>query len=314
MAPWSHRRDGWRALVALACFGLAAQPALGQHEPALVIAEGSVARQQVVALGRDLVVEGRALSDVAAVDGSIRVSGSVTGDVIVLGGDARLDSTARVESDVFVLGGAITAAQGARIGGRSVAHPTFSSAWLTLLEGPSLGGSALAPLVVGAKLALLAAWLLLAVVLLAVGGREVRRTSEEIGEEPLLCFMVGLTGVLAMFLTALFFSAFAAVLVGVPLLALVVVLALLLKLWGMVAALHALGSWLGARARRPRLPPLQAAAIGWLALGAVKLVPWVGTVVWTAATIVGIGAALRTKLGRREPWFQAEAPAVSRLG
>jgi hypothetical protein len=303
---------------------LAAPPlaASGAGEPALLIAEGSLARRQVVALGRDLVVEGRALSDVAAVNGSIRVSGGVAGDLIVLGGDAHLEPTAHVEGDAFVLGGRITTAPGARIDGRSVAHPTFSSAWLTLLEGPSLGGSALAPLVMGAKLALLAAWLLLTVVLLVVSGREVRRTSEEIAEEPMLCFLAGLTGVLAMFLTALFFSAFAAVLVGVPLLVLVVVAALVLKLWGMVAAFHALGAWLvlsgwrggqlGCKRLRPQ--PLQACVLGLLILGAIKLLPWIGAVAWTVATLVGIGAALRTKMGRCEPWFQADQPLASRLG
>ena len=285
----------------------AAVPALAadQAETALVIASGSQARQQVVALGRDLRVEGRALSDVAALDGSIHVSGSVAGDVIVLGGEALLESTAHVEGDVFVLGGTMTASPGARIDGRSVAHPTFSSAWLTLLEGPSLGPSPFSTVIVGAKLALLAAWLLLTLALLAVSGREVRRTSEEAAQEPLLCFLTGLTGVLAMFLTALFFSSFAAVVVGVPLLVLVVVLALLLKLFGMVAAFHAFGGWLAGRFGKNRPTPLSAAVMGLVVLGTIKLLPWIGVLVWTVATIIGIGAALRTKFGRLEPWFRA---------
>lgn len=295
------------ALIAAALLPPLAVPPLGAQEsdaPALVIEAGSLARQQVVALGRDLVVDGRALSDVAAVDGSIRVSGSVAGDVIVLGGAARLEPTAHVEGDVFVLGGTLSALEGARIDGRAVAHPTFSSAWLTLLEGPSVGGSSLSSLVVAAKLALLAAWVLTALLLLSVSGREVRRTSEEVAAEPALCFLAGLTGVLALFLTALFFSAFAAVVVGVPLLVLVVVVALVLKVWGMVAVFHALGSGLWRRLGRGRGSPVLGAVLGLAVLGAMKLVPYAGVWVWTAATLIGIGAALRTKLGRLEPWFQ----------
>ncbi len=299
------------ALAAMALWLVAPAAAQEPSETALIIAEGSLARQQVVALGRDLRVEGEALSDVAAINGSIRVSGSVAGDVIVLGGEALLEPTARVEGDVFVLGGTLTARPGARIDGRSVAHPTFSSAWLTLLEGPSLGASPVSVVVLGAKLALLAAWLLLTLTLLAVSDREVRRTSEEAAQEPLLCFMTGLTGVLAMFLTALFFSSFAAVFVGVPLLVLVVVLALLLKLFGMVAVFHAFGSWLARRLGRARLSPLPAAVLGLVVLGTLKLLPWLGVVIWTVATIVGIGATLRTKFGRLEPWFRvANAPSV----
>lgn len=272
-------------------------------EPALAIERGSIARQQVVALGRDVIVDGEALSDVAAIDGSARVSGTVGGDLLVLGGSVRLEPTARVSGDVFVLGGTLDAAPGATIGGRAVSYTTMSSAWLTLLEGPSLGLSSGSPLVLGAKLALLAAWVALVLLLFAASGREMLATSEVVRREPGRCFFVGLTGVLALVLTALFFSAVAAFLVGAPLLVLVVVLALLLKLWGMVAVFHALGGWLLGLAGRRRSVPLHAACLGLLALGVVKFVPFAGVIVWTVGTFLGVGATLVTKFGRREPWF-----------
>lgn len=285
----------------------AGSPATASAEtPALRLEPGSVAGQQLVALGRDLVIEGEALSDVAALEGSVSITGQVAGDVIVLGGDVRLGASARVGGDVFVVGGMIAAAPGARIGGRSVSYPTASSAWLTLLEGPTLGLSALSPLVLGAKLALLASWAALVLLFFATGGRELLATSEQVAREPFRSFFVGLTGVLAVVLTALFFSAFAGALVGLPLLVLVVVLALVLKLWGMVAVFHAAGDWIARRILRRRLRPLNAATLGLLVLGAVKLVPWVGIWVWTAATLIGVGASLATKLGRREPWFELE--------
>jgi hypothetical protein len=290
------------AAVLVLLVGLAA-PAPASGEPALHLARGSVSRQQLVAVGRDLVIDGEALADVAALDGSVRISGRVAGDVIVLGGGAALLPGARVVGDVFVLGGRIDAAAGAAIGGRAVSYPTVGAAWLTLLEGPSLGLGATSPLVVGGKLALLAAWSLLVLVFFATSGREVLVTADAVRREPLRCFVVGLTGVVTLTLTALFFSAFAAALVGVPLLVLVVVLALVLKLWGMVAVFHALGAWTGGRlGRRPT--PLAAATWGLALLGVVKLLPWAGTLAWTAATLIGVGAALSTKLGRGEPWFE----------
>lgn len=276
---------------------------------ALVIEKGSVARSQVVALGRDLVVAGEAASDVVSINGSTRVQGRVAGDVIVLGGDGLLGSEARVGGDVMVLGGRLETAPGARIEGRSVSYPTVSSAWLTLLEGPSLGLSPLSPLVLGGKLALLAAWLALTLLLLATSGGQVLSTSESVRDHPFHGFVVGLTGVLALLLTALFFSAFAAAIVGVPLLVLVVLLALMLKLWGMVAVFHATGSWLTSTLGRRRLLPLNCAVIGLLVLGCLKLVPWVGTWVWTVATFIGVGASLSTKFGRREPWFDFAVPS-----
>jgi len=272
-------------------------------EPALVLGEGSVARRQLVAVGRDLEVRGEARSDVAAFDGSVLVTGSVAGDVIVLGGGVELAGTARVGGDVFALGGAVAAAPGAEIGGRAVSYPNASAAWITLLEGPAIGLSAASPLVVGGKLALLAAWLALVMVFFAASGRHVLSTSAGVAAEPLRSFVTGVVGVIALVLTALLFSAFAAALVGVPMLALAVVLALVLKLWGMVAVFHAAGDWLARRFLRHPPRALTAATVGLIALGALKFVPYLGVWVWSAATFIGVGATLTTKFGSREPWY-----------
>ena len=287
------------ALVALAGPAIAA-------EPALVIEAGSLAARQVIALGRQLVVDGTVTSDAAVVGGDARVGGEVRGDLIVLGGDARLGPAARIGGDVFVLGGRLATERGAHIGGRSVSYPTVGSAWITLLEGPSLGLSPLSPIVLGAKLALLAGWVALTLLLFAVSGGGVLSTSRSVGDEPFRNFFVGLVGVLAAFLTALLFAALAATLAGAPLLVLVVLLALLLKLWGMTAVFHSLGAWVLQRLGR-RLTPLNAALLGLVILGAIKLIPYVGTWCWTVATLIGVGATLTTKFGRREPWFEPAA-------
>ncbi len=105
-----------------------------------------------------------------------------------------LAATASVDGDVHVLGGTLRAERGARLGGRSVAYPTLSRAWLTLLEGPSLGLSSSSPLVIAAKLGLVAAWLALSLLLFATGGRSLLATAEEVRLEPLRCFAIGLVG------------------------------------------------------------------------------------------------------------------------
>ncbi len=279
---------------------------LGAAESALVIEADSVAARQVIALGRQLVVNGTVTSDAAVVGADALVGGEVRGDLIVLGGDARLGAAARVGGDVFVLGGRLDTDRGARIEGRSVSYPTVGSAWLTLLEGPSLGLSPISPIVLGAKLALLAGWVALTLGLFAVSGGGVLSTSRSVGDEPFRNFFVGLTGVVAIFLTALLFAALAATLAGAPMLVLAVLLALLLKLWGMTAVFHALGVWVLERLGK-RLTPLNAALLGLVILGAVKLIPYVGTWFWTVATLIGVGATLTTKFGRREPWFEPAA-------
>lgn len=292
----------------LAAFLLLADPAASPATPgrpeALRLARGSYVSDQMVAIGRDVIVEGEALADVAAVNGSVEVSGRVARDVIVLGGDARLHPSAQIGGDVSVLGGVVRAAPGAHVEGRMVSYPTASSALLTMIEGPTLGLGFASPLVVGTKLALLAAWAALLLLLFAASGREVLSTADDVRREPFRSFFTGLTAVLAIVLTGLLFSVFTNGLAGVPLLVLVVLVALLLKLWGMVAVFYALGDWLTRRVLHRRMRPLSAATLGLLVMGIVKFLPLVGVWTWTAATLIGIGAALSTKFGRREPWFE----------
>ncbi len=291
------------ALALAVALGADSGNASAGREPALSLEAGAVARHQIVAVGRDVVVDGEALAGVTALDGSARISGHVEGDVTVLGGDVTLAPTAVLSGNVQVLGGRLSVAPGARIEGRSVAYPTFSRAWLTLLEGPSLGLPESSPVVLAAKLGLLAAWLALSLVLFAAGARPLGAASDEIRREPLLCFASGLVAVLALLLTGLLLSAVLPVTLALPLLLLVALAALLAKLWGTVALFHALGRGaLGALGRR-RVPVLHEAAFGLLLLGAAKFVPWAGVVLWSAATLVGVGAALRTKFGRQEDWF-----------
>lgn len=290
-----------RVILVVALGALLAGPAPAS-ESALVVEEGSVARRQLVAVGRDLTIDGTALADAAAVNGSIFVNGSVRGDVVVLGGSVTVANGGRVDGDIYVLGGQISALAGSTIGGRSVSYPTASAAWMVLLEGPSLGLSAFSRTILGAKLALLAAWMLWAVLVMASGGREVLSASAAVAAEPFRMFMIGLGAVLSLFLTALFFSAMAASVMAIPMLFLVVVVMSLFKLWGSVAVFHAAGAWLITRMRW-RWSPANAAVIGLLGLGALKLLPWIGTWVWTVATLLGVGCAIATKFGRHEPWF-----------
>jgi hypothetical protein len=280
------------------------QAPAGVPQLALRLEPGAVARHQVVAVARDIEVDGDALADVAALNGSVLVNGHVKGDVIVIGGNARLGPRASVGGDISVIGGTIQAEPGARIGGRSVAYPNASPTLTTLLEGPSLGMSDTSPLVLGAKLALLAAWAALLLVLFAASGRQMLETADDVRQEPFLSFFTGLTGVAALVLTALALTIFLGGLAWAPLLALVALLLVVLKLWGMVAVFYALGDWVALRLLRRNLRPLNAATLGLLLMGAIKFLPYVGMWVWTAATLIGIGATLSTKFGRREAWFE----------
>jgi len=78
----------------------------------------------------------------------------------------------------------------------------------------------------------------------------------------------------------------------------------------MIAMFHAIGTLVAASRTRSQLASrkwlrgdLAMVVIGLLILGAIRLIPVIGTLVWALASVFGVGVALATKFGRREPWF-----------
>ena len=184
-----------RALAAAARSAGASDTA-GARPPGLRLEAGSVARQQIVAVGRDVVVDGEALR---------RRDGARTARSTVTGTRARRRDGARRRADpgfdrassratCWSWAAASWPRGGSRLSGRAVAYPTVSRAWLTLLEGPSLGlrrdvaARARRQARTGRRLA--GAHPAALRLRRAAAGR----TSEEVQHEPLRCFAAGLVG------------------------------------------------------------------------------------------------------------------------
>lgn len=160
--------------------------------------------------------------------------------------------------------------------------------------------------------ALLFVWLIGSIVLTLVSGKDVRYSATELRLAPLHCLIVGLLALTSFLLTAVAFNYLVPYLVGTPLLIALGVFAILTKIYGMVAVFHAVGTWMFGAKRRVDLESrrwlrgdLAMVIAGLLVLGAIRLIPMIGPVVWGTASVFGVGVALATKFGRREPWFLA---------
>ena len=163
---------------------------------------------------------------------------------------------------------------------------------------------------------LVAVWMLAAVALTLMSGREVRASSTEVRASALHCFTLGLVAVTSFVLTAIVFSYLIPYFIGVPLLFALAVFAVITKIYGMVAVFHAVGTLVAGARSREQLASrkwlrgdLAMAVIGALRLGGIRLIPVIGPIVWGLASVFAIGSALATKFGRREPWFLAWRPA-----
>lgn len=230
------------------------------------------------------------------------IDAPVNGDLLVIGGSVTFTGSGRVEGDVIYAASRITNADG-RVRGQILP--------LTTLEGAA---ASMAKNAIVASLLLV--WLITAVVVTLMSGREIRLASIEVRSSALHCFVLGLVALTSFVLTAIAFSYLVPYVVGIPLLAALAVFAVLTKVFGMIAVFHATGTLVFGARNRQQLASrkwlrgdLAMVVVGVLILGAIRMIPVVGTIVWGLASIFAVGSALATKFGRREPWFLVWRPA-----
>lgn len=252
----------------------------------------------VVVFGRDANVDHPVRGDVQVYNGSATIRDVVDGDLLVFGDGVTFAGNGRVNGDVILAGGEAHNADG-RIGGKLYTPAT--------VQGAARLATRTAVIV-----SLLFVWIIAAIVLTLMNGREIRLSSVEIRTSPLHCFALGLVAITSFVLTAIVFSYLIPYLVGIPLLFALMVFAVLTKIYGTIAVFHAIGTLVAGSRTRDQLArrrwlrgDLAMVVVGVLILGAIRLIPVVGTIVWGCASVFGIGVALATKFGRREPWFLA---------
>lgn len=245
--------------------------------------------------GRDAQIDSPVPGGVQVLLGSVVVNASIAGDLVVLGGNVRFGPRGRVGGNL-IHAGRVSDAEG-RVGGK-----VYS---LTTLEGAAASLSRTAVAV-----ALLSGWLVVALVMTLLGGREIRYSSIEVRASALHCFALGLVAFTSLMLTAIIFSYLVPYGIGVPLLVGLGVFAILTKVYGMVAVFHAIGTMVAGVRSRDQLSQrkwfrgdLAMIVVGVVILGALRLVPVIGPIIWSVASLFGIGVALATRFGRREPWF-----------
>lgn len=237
--------------------------------------------------------------------GDVRVHGHVTGDAVSFGGNVIVEDGGRVDQGAVSFGGAVQVQPGGVLQGDRVAMavPSVANQFLPAPEttAENYGGSILVPST-GSQLWSQIQWRLVG--LLAVAGAgvltvglfpgRVRRIARDLEVRPL---RAALLGTLASVFVVVFSVLLAVITVGfgIPISLLLLCGLGLSWLLGFVGLCQAVGD---------RLPLDQRPYGRWLAflIGVVPLaflgsLPWIGWVVVGAASVIGIGGAVSTRLG-----------------
>ena len=267
----------------------------------LILAASSLfaAPAGISSVGRDVVVGEKVPGRVIAVAADVRINEAVAGDVIVWGGDVSFAPGGAVAGDLMVFGGKVELPEGRTVPpveGRvstpgSLLHLYLSEMRRAPWEESSFGVSALS----GLHLLALAAWLAVALALLWFFSSPLSRAAMLAGEDWSGSLLAGALGVLTLFLAAGAALSLLPAPVGIPIALASAAVAVVAKIFGMAALFLLLGQKIVksvAPARRPA-----ALAAGFAVLGGISLLPFVGALVWSVASIVAVGVTFVSRFG-----------------
>lgn len=277
-----------------------------------------------LALGRTVVVarDEEVRDAVVVIGGSARIEGRVRDNVVVLGGDVQLGPEADVRGDVVLVGGTLLRAPGARLSGAvSNIHggqwwPRLSLGWGHTSE--RVFWSWIGLFAATARVATLA--LLMAFVLFVARAR-VARMGRAAAAAPGRAFLVGLAAELLFVpLMVVFSIALALTLIGIPIVAVLIPVAILAAIAAMLLGFTALachlGEWINDRLGLRIPSAVFATAVGFVIivapaflarLAGVAATPLstaefallvVGATIEFAVWTMGLGATLMTGFGR----------------
>lgn len=259
-------------------------------------------RSDVYVVGKHDTFDAPVNGNLQVYGGSAKIRNVVHGDVTAFGGDVTIERDGRIDGNLIYAGGNVTGAEG-KVNGRVYTLTTMQGAAATMAN-------------TAVTLALLFVWIVVAVVVTLLSAREVRFSSLEVRVSPLYCFALGLVAFTSFVITAIMFSYLVPFVIGIPLLAALAVFAILTKVYGLISVFHAVGSLIAGSRTRSQLASrrvlrgdLAMVTIGFVILGAIRLIPIAGPIAWSCASVFGIGCALATRFGRREPAFLTWRPA-----
>lgn len=248
------------------------------------------------AFARNIEVEKPVAGRVVAVLSDVRISSRVSGDVVVWGGSVTFSPSGYVEGNLSVFGGDVHAPEGRPLPVKGMVSTPGTLLRLYLDEmhrAPWEESHAL--LSRGLRLVALSAWLAVSLALLFCFASPFARAAASAETHWSGTLLAGALGVLSLLLATVAALALLPPALSVPIAILFGSLAVAAKVFGMGALFLLLGQKLVksvAPAKRPA-----ALAAGLALLGAVSLLPFVGSLVWSAASVVAVGIAFLTRFG-----------------
>jgi hypothetical protein len=259
-------------------------------------APGSAA-SGLTTFARDMEIRRPVSGSVVAVLSDLRIAAPVEGDVVVWGGSVTFEPSGFVEGNLSVFGGGVSAPEGSPLPVRGlVSTPgTLLRLYLDETHRPPWQEGSHVLLSRGLRLIGLSVWLAVSLALLFFFATPFARAAASAESEWLRTLLSGALGVLTLLLASVSALALLPPPLSVPIVILFGGVAVAAKVFGMGALFLLIGQKLLQSVAPGKRPA--ALAAGLAALGAISLLPFVGSIVWSAASIAAVGIALLSRFG-----------------
>lgn len=321
------RRSGTLIVVSPAAAAPAAAPPAATAAPAAAPAPAVRGEDKNVVGGSLTVQKGEVVHTVTVTGGSAKISGTVTGDLVVAGGSAKvleggrvmgnvsvmggsvkIEKGGRVDGSVGAVGGAVKTEEGAILGGQVVDEDRSGNVKVSIHDGDvhtsvtpdehrdDAGGSRLARAAhaFGRKVTAMSLLFVFGCVLLALATGRMEKLRLEAAARPMRSFAVGLVGSIAGGIAAvLAIVVLCITVVGIPVAIFGVLLAVFAVYGAIAAVLTTVGAAvLGHKTQNPYVHLL----FGCAAFLVASSLPWLGGLVTFAVVMIAIGTLFSTKL------------------
>jgi hypothetical protein len=249
------------------------------------------------AFAQNIEIEKPVAGRVVAVLSDVRIASRVSGDVVVWGGTVTFSPSGFVEGNLSVFGGGVNVPEGKPLPVRGmVSTPgTLLRLYLDEMHRAPWQERSQGLLFRGLRLLALSVWLAVSLALLFCFASPFARAAASADTHWSNTLLAGALGVLSLLLATVAALALLPPALSIPIAILLGMVAVAAKVFGMGALFLLLGQKL-VRSVAPAKRPAALAA-GLALLGAISLLPFIGSVVWSAASVVAVGIAFLTRFG-----------------
>ncbi|MGB2906409.1 MAG: polymer-forming cytoskeletal protein [Candidatus Aminicenantaceae bacterium] len=297
--------------VALVLLLMGSVPLFGQQGFSLkndIVVESGDVQENVFSIGGSIHIKGKVEKTVIAIGGTIIVEGEVGEAVMGIGTEIILKSSGRIEGDLVAFGGTLTKAPGAVIEGDTVYFKADEGIGKLIQEGLfGRTGISLIPLLIILRLIMAFIWFILAVVLLAIFPRQVTFAADQIRKAFWPVFVTGVLCIVVFSGLVVFAALLSLVLIGLPILAALIIIGVIIKIFGQVILFFFFGELVYKAFSRKPTPPFLAVTVGFVLVTVIGMIPILGALFSLVLSIIGWGVVIRTKFGNTPNWFKKAA-------